>query len=394
MIYGLLHLSVWAYIAVVVVFTQLTIVSVTIYLHRCQAHRALTLHPIISHFFRFWLWLGTGMSTKEWVAVHRKHHAKVETEEDPHSPQIYGIARVFFAGVGLYRKSAAQKGVLARYGVGTPDDWMERNVYLRFSNWGIIVMLVADLVLFGWVGAIIWAIQMAWLPMFAAGVINGIGHFWGYRNFASPDTSRNVFPLGILIGGEELHNNHHAYASSAKLSAKWWEFDIGWLWIRMLSFFKLARVRQEPAVLKVDRAKSQLDTEAVRALVHHRIQIMDRYFREVVRPVLKEEKKKASEATQSLFRRAKRLFMANEFLLKAKKKKLHLQHLLENHQSLQTVYQFQTRLQALWQKTTDSHRDSLAYLQEWCMQAEASHIKVLADFARHLKYYSLQYAAK
>lgn len=388
MIYGLFHLPLWAYIVITIVFTQLTILSVTIFLHRCQAHRALTLHPLISHVFRFWLWLATGMNTKEWVAVHRKHHAKVETQEDPHSPQIYGIVRVFFAGAGLYRKSAKEEGILDRYGVGTPDDWMERNVYGRFDSWGIFLMLAIDIVLFGWVGLVIWAIQMAWLPLFAQGVINGIGHFWGYRNFASPDTSRNVVPWGFLIGGEELHNNHHAFATSAKLSSKWWEFDIGWLWIRILMLFKLANVRQAPVQLKVDPEKSQIDMEVVRALISHRIQVMDRYFRQVVIPVIKEEKKKACDSTQKMFNRARRMFRANEFLLKAKKRKVTTA--IEHNAQLQVIYQFQNRLQALWQRTAEGQKDLLEYLQEWCKQAEASRINALVEFARQLKQYSLQ----
>ncbi|MFL6712717.1 MAG: acyl-CoA desaturase, partial [Sulfurifustis sp.] len=226
---GVVSLPWWGYVLVALVFTHITIASVTIYLHRHQAHRALDLHPVVSHFFRFWLWLTTGMITKEWAAVHRKHHAKVETPDDPHSPQQWGIRKVLWDGTSLYRVASKDGEILAKYGHGTPDDWIERHLYSRRNTWGIASMLVINLVLFGPIGLTIWAVQMAWIPFFAAGVINGIGHYWGYRNYEVQDASRNIVPWGILIGGEELHNNHHAYPSSAQLSNKWWVFDIGWL---------------------------------------------------------------------------------------------------------------------------------------------------------------------
>ncbi|RPI41117.1 MAG: acyl-CoA desaturase, partial [Betaproteobacteria bacterium] len=230
MLQGILDLPWWGYVVVVLATTHVTIASVTIFLHRHQAHRALELHPVASHFFRFWLWLTTGMVTKEWAAIHRKHHAKCETAEDPHSPIIYGIRKVLLEGTELYRAESKNRETMERYGHGTPDDWLERNLYSKYSARGIVVLLVLNLVLFGPIGATMWAVQMLWIPFFAAGVINGLGHYWGYRNFQSADTSTNIVPWGILIGGEELHNNHHAYATSAKLSNKWYEFDIGWLY--------------------------------------------------------------------------------------------------------------------------------------------------------------------
>jgi len=278
--HGFVPLPWWGVIVVALVLTHVTIASVTIFLHRHQAHRGLDLHPIASHFFRFWLWLTTGMVTKEWVAIHRKHHAKCETDEDPHSPQTRGIKKVFWQGAELYRAESKNLETLEKYGRGTPDDWLERNVYTRFSWEGVGVMLMINLMLFGPIGATIWAVQMAWIPVTAAGIINGIGHYWGYRNFASSDASTNIVPWGILIGGEELHNNHHAYGSSAKLSSRWYEFDIGWLYIRLLAFFRLATVRKVAPKLKVTRGPKHVpDLATLQAVITHRYAVATRYAR-------------------------------------------------------------------------------------------------------------------
>ncbi len=236
---GILNSSILFDVITLLIMTHITVIGVTIYLHRCQAHRALELNPIISHFLRFWLWLTTGMLTKEWVAIHRKHHSNCEQDDDPHSPVKYGILRVLFGGVGLYRK-AKDPETIERYGNGTPNDFMER-IYTRVPYGGVLALAVIDLLLFGIPGVVMWAVQMVWIPFFGAGVINGIGHYFGYRNTNTPDQSRNVVPFGILLGGEELHNNHHAYPTSAKFSMKWWEFDLSWLYIRLLSVFGLAR---------------------------------------------------------------------------------------------------------------------------------------------------------
>ncbi len=241
---GIWDLPWWGYIAYTLLLTHITIVAVTVYLHRHQAHRAVDLHPIISHFFRFWLWLTTAMVTRQWVAVHRKHHARVETAEDPHSPVVFGIRKVLLEGAELYRAEARDPAIAEKYGHGTPDDWLERNIYSTRFEYGTPLMLVIDLILFGLLGLSVWAIQMAWIPFFAAGVVNGLGHYWGYRNYELPDASTNFMPWGILIGGEELHNNHHAFPSSAKFSSKWWEFDLGWLHIRALCALGLARVKK------------------------------------------------------------------------------------------------------------------------------------------------------
>src|SRR4051812_16801729 len=274
---GLIDLPWWGYIVVILALTHITIASITIYLHRHQPHRSLELHPLPSHFFRFWLWLTTGMVTKEWTAIHRKHHAKCETLDDPHSPQIFGIGKVLREGSELYRKEAKNMETLERYGHGTPDDWMERNIYSRHSAKGVALMLIINLILFGPIGLTIWAIQMAWAPIMAAGMINGVGHFWGYRNFEAEDASRNIVPWGILIGGEELHNNHHAYPSSAQLSNKWWEFDIGWMYIRIMEIMGLARVKKIAPKLTLAADKTACDHETLQAVIMSRYDVLTRY---------------------------------------------------------------------------------------------------------------------
>jgi stearoyl-CoA desaturase (Delta-9 desaturase) len=297
---GLIDLSWWGSVLVILGLTHVTIAAVTIFLHRQQAHRALDLHPVVSHFFRGWLWLTTGMITREWVAVHRKHHAKCETPEDPHSPQIYGINKVLFEGVELYGRETKNTATLERYGRGTPDDWLERHLYAKHNLLGVSLMLVIDLLLFGPIGLTIWAVQMLWIPFFAAGVINGIGHYWGYRNFAPNDTSNNIVPWGILIGGEELHNNHHAYATSAKLSNQWWEFDLGWLYIRLLETLGLARVRRVAPKIRFDPTKRRCDAGTVQAVITHRYQVLATFARCLKQTALAEIRTLQARATLGL----------------------------------------------------------------------------------------------
>ncbi|MBV9575909.1 MAG: fatty acid desaturase [Gammaproteobacteria bacterium] len=384
--FGLFNLPWWGYLVVIFVLTQLTILSVTLYLHRCQAHRALELHPIVSHFFRFWLWLTTGMVTKEWAAIHRKHHARVETFEDPHSPQTKGIKTVFFQGAELYRIESRNMETLTRYGEGTPDDWIERHLYSKRSTWGITLMAVLDVLCFGTMGITIWALQMAWIPFFAAGVVNGIGHYFGYRNFECKDASRNIVPLGVFIGGEELHNNHHAFASSAKFSTKWWEVDSGWFVIRLLQLFHLAkpkRIVQKPKTLLT---KNAIDTDTLKAFIAYRFQLLSRYSREVVLPALREEKRQASKKSRVLLRRAKTVLIRDASIMRASQK-MRLAALLENFQSLQVVYQFRIKLQDIWGRSTANQKELLDALQEWCHQAEATGIEALFRFAHQLKTY-------
>ena len=384
--FGILDLPWWGYLAVLAVFTQLTIFSVTLYLHRCQAHRALELHPIVSHFFRFWLWLTTGMVTKEWAAIHRKHHAKVETHEDPHSPVTRGIKKVFFEGAELYRAESKIKETMERYGEGTPDDWIERHVYSRHSVMGVVLMFIINVSLFGLIGVSMWAMQMAWIPLMAAGVVNGIGHYWGYRNFESKDASRNILPWGFIIGGEELHNNHHAYATSAKFSAKWYEFDIGWGVIQLLSVFGLAKAKRVIPKPKMLSDKTSIDSDTLKALITYRFEVMSRYTRDVVMPALREERKRAGAAGTTLLRRAKTALVREEFIMQAPQSAL-LAKILENFQSLKVVYQFRMKLQAIWSRSTASQKELLDALHEWCQQAEATGSETLKRFAARLKTY-------
>lgn len=388
---GLLDLPWWGYIVVALVLTQITIYSVTIFLHRCQAHRALDLHPIASHFFRFWLWMTTGMITKDWTAIHRKHHAKVETADDPHSPQVKGIWKVLFEGAELYRKERRNKETLERYGQGTPDDWIERNIYTPHSAMGITLMLIINLVLFGPIGLTIWAVQMAWIPFWAAGIINGVGHYVGYRNFECADASRNISPIAFFVGGEELHNNHHTYATSAKFSVKWWEFDIGWMLIRILQFFGLARPKRVPPKPLLVPNKMAVDIDTVKAIITNRFVVMANYSHNVIIPVFHEERHRASEAGKAMLHRIRTVLVREQSLVDASSQKT-LDNTLEQYRSLNIVYQFRLKLQNIWAKSTASQAELLEALQEWCRQAEATGIKVLGDFVQHLKGYVPQRA--
>lgn len=384
MLYGLLNLSLWGYVIATLILTQITIATVTVFLHRSQAHRALDVHPVLSHFFRFWLWLTTGMVTKTWVAIHRKHHAKCETKDDPHSPQILGLKKVLLEGAELYRSAAKDSEMIERYGFGAPDGWLERHIYSKHSGKGVILMLLIDLLLFGIPGITIWAIQMMWIPFFAAGVINGIGHYWGYRNFECPDAARNIMPLAIFIGGEELHNNHHTFGSSAKLSVKPWEFDIGWLYIRVLQFFGLAKVRRLPPQLCKVPGKRQVDAETVNAVLKNRFQVMAKYSQEVLLPLLQEERRKAGETSRNLFCRAKALLIREHSLVGVEDKK-RLEQLLKARKPLEQAYHYRLKLQEIWSKTTATKNELVEALQEWCRQAEASGIETLKQFAHTMK---------
>lgn len=387
MLYGYLNLSLVGYIIAGLVLTQITIAAVTIYLHRYQTHRALTLSPIVSHFFRFWLWITTGMITAEWVAVHRKHHATTDVEGDPHSPVVLGIKKVFWEGAELYRVASKDKEMVAKYSHGTPKDWVERNVYARFPALGITLMFLIDLFLFGIPGITIWALQMIWIPLFAAGVVNGIGHHWGYRNYECKDAATNIFPLGFWIGGEELHNNHHTFASSAKFSVKWWEFDMGWMYIRILSFFGLAKVRKLPPKLAMDSGKLNVDLDTVKAVIANRFQVMSNYYKNVVRPILKQEKSNSvNKETKKLLAHAARLLRREDSLLSSKAK-MRLQALLEAREQLRVVYAYKQSLQNVWLKTAATQKELIEALQQWCRQAEESGLEVLHQFAQQLKGY-------
>jgi stearoyl-CoA desaturase (delta-9 desaturase) len=388
---GLWDLTFWGYVAVTLLLTHVTIASVTIFLHRHQAHRALTLHPIASHFFRFWLWLTTGMVTREWIAIHRKHHARCETAEDPHSPQIYGIWRVLFGGVGLYRTEARNQDTLEIYGRGAPNDWLERHIYDRRRYTGVMITLAIDIVLFGWVGLVIWAVQMVWIPFWAAGVINGVGHYWGYRNFETQDTSRNIVPIGILIGGEEFHNNHHAYGSSAKLANKWWELDIGWVYIRALELLGLASVKKVAPRTSFSRPATTIDIDTLRAVVTNRFHVIKLYGRRVIAPVLVGHAEGEPSFPRRQLNRVRRLMIReNTGLREDPHVRQWLDNAMQRNQKVRTVYLFMQRLKALCAQTTGKTESDLNRLQAWCREAEASGIRVLHDFARQLQAYTVQ----
>lgn len=393
---GLLHLSWWQVALVTLVLTHITIISVTVFLHRSQAHRGLDLHPAVMHFFRFWLWLTTGMVTKEWVAIHRKHHARVERDGDPHSPVVFGLGMVFFRGAELYRLEAKNEETLKRFGHGTPDDWMERNVYTRFSLFGILLMLAIDLALFGVLGLTVWAIQMAWIPFWAAGVVNGLGHAIGYRNFASPDTSTNVSPWGIIIGGEELHNNHHAYGTSAKFSSKWYEFDLGWCYIQVLRFFRLATVKKIAPKLKLEPASAHgpVDLKTLQGVITHRYEVLARYT-ELLKKAASDELAKMRPMRQagnadcrftSLSRAKDWLTRSDDALEPAQRDQL--ESLLAENKQLSTLVQMRRDLVGLWESSSASSEQLLADLQAWCQQAQQSGIESLEQFANRLRRYA------
>jgi stearoyl-CoA desaturase (delta-9 desaturase) len=388
---GVFHFSLLQQVLLALVLVQITIASVTIYLHRHQAHRGLDLHPVAGHFFRFWLWLTTGMVTKEWVAVHRKHHAKCETEEDPHSPMVYGIGKLLFDGVDLYRTEATNDETLARYGHGTPDDWLERRVYARHKYLGIVLMLLINLAVFGAAGLAVWAVQMMWIPFWAAGVINGLGHWWGYRNYETQDTSTNLAPLALWIGGEELHNNHHAFPSSAKFSTKWWELDIGWLYIRLLSVLGLARVKKVAPRPQIAADKQRIDLDTLRAVISARFHVTANYARQVIRPVLKEAVAQGGGCRHT-FRKAKALLVRDRRRMDAEARE-ELESVLRVDSRLQVVYSFRLRLQEVWERAATSHDTLVHALKDWCAQAEASGIRSLQEFARTLRGFSLKETA-
>lgn len=382
--HGYLDWAWWQIVLLTLAMTHITIAGVTIFLHRCQAHRALDLHPIASHFFRFWLWLTTGMVTKEWAAVHRKHHAKCETVDDPHSPRVLGINTVLSRGAELYKSEANNPETLQKFGHGTPDDWIERNIYSRFSWQGVALMMIIDLFLFGAIGATVWAVQMLWIPITAAGVINGIGHFWGYRNFNNEDASRNIVPWGILIGGEELHNNHHTYATSAKLSNKWYEFDIGWLYIQMMSAVGLATVKKVPPKPVLSEVRPA-DQDTLEAVIANRYEVMARYSKSL--------KKFFTSEVQHMQELAAHLNDARTWLCKDEAQltaieKSKLEELIQQNAQLRKMIEMRRDLQALWSRSNATGEQLLNQLRTWCQQAEESGVSNLRDFSIRLRRYS------
>ena len=388
---GLLDLPWWGYVVAGLIMVQITIAAVTVYLHRCQAHRAIDLHPAVSHFFRLWLWLTTGMITREWAAIHRKHHAKCETEDDPHSPRIHGINKVLWGGVILYVKESHKPDTMERYGHSTPTDWMERNVYTPLNKWGIVVLAAADIALFGVVpGLIIYAIQLLWIPFWAAGVINGLGHYFGYRNFQTDDDSTNLAPWALWIGGEELHNNHHAYPTSAKFSLRWYEFDLGWLYIRILSALGLATVRKTAPKVKLDPSKLEIDAQTLQAVIAHRYDVLARYAQsmkataKLEMATLRGRGHESSVATVKAIRKWLHLDASSLSLTRREQ----LERAFESSPALKTTWSMRQELARLWERSTLTTEQLVQQLKDWCDRAERSGVAPLVDFSRRLRCYA------
>lgn len=385
---GLLDASVWQIVVYGLVMTHITIAAVTIFLHRAQAHRALDLGPIPSHFFRFWLWMTTGMVTKEWVAIHRKHHAKCETEEDPHSPQTRGLGKVMKEGAELYRAEAKNAETIAKFSHGVPNDWIERNLYSRYSWQGVGLMLIINLTLFGAIGATLWAIQMAWIPFWAAGVVNGVGHFWGYRNFEAQDASTNISPWGIIIGGEELHNNHHTYPTSAKFSVKPFEFDIGWGYIRAFEMLGWAKVRKTAPKLRQGEIKPA-DKDTLEAIIANRYEVMAHYARDLRQACGAELSRLKAQGEQhsakwAQFKLAKRWLHRDADRIPAE-----LQAQINGARAaspvLDKLVTMREELRQLWTRTNVSAEQLVSDLQAWCQKAEESGIAELREFSMRLR---------
>jgi stearoyl-CoA desaturase (delta-9 desaturase) len=387
---GVFDLPWWGYVIVALVLTHITIVAVTVFLHRHQTHRALDLHPVVSHFFRLWLWLTTGMKTKEWVAIHRKHHAKCETADDPHSPQIVGINRVLWGGVFLYVRESHQRETMERYGHLTPDDWLERNVYSKYVLLGLTLTGIADVILFGFVpGALILLTQIVWIPFWAAGVINGIGHYTGYRNWETADASTNILPWGILIGGEELHNNHHAFILSARLSNKWYEFDIGWMYIRILEILGLATVKRVAPTPHFAAPKAVVDLRTLQAVITNRYDVLARYAKSLKHAYNEERTVQRSDVPPfaSDLQELKREWNHVE-TNSNEANRVEFDEVLSKSRALQTMYAMRRELIALWELSAASQEYLIRQLQDWCRRAEASDIRPLADFSRRLRSYA------
>ena len=384
---GLVQLGWIGFAVYLLIATQLTIFSVTLYLHRSLAHRGVDFHPAIAHVFRFWTWLTTAMIAREWTAIHRKHHAKCETEEDPHSPMFKGIGNVFWRGVELYREARMDRASIDQYGKGCPDDWIERKLYTPWATFGPTLLLLVLFALFGLKGVAAWAIQMAWIPFWAAGVVNGLGHWWGYRNFETHDTATNLSPWGVWIGGEELHNNHHAFPSSAKFALRKWEFDIGWAAIKGLQKARLAKVLRVAPSLDVRPNIPMPDMETMKALLAHRFQALTDFHRRVLKPAMREEIE--AETVRKLPRRLRKGLVDDGRWL-SPESRAQMQAWIAASPRVQALIEHRRRLVAVLEARSTNAADSLHRLQEWCREAEASGIRSLQDFASRLRGYALQ----
>lgn len=392
---GLIVLPWWGYIVLVLILTHITIVSVTLYLHRGQAHKTVEFHPVVSHFFRFWLWLTTGMNTKAWTAIHRKHHAFCETEDDPHSPKILGLNKVLWEGAELYKKEAKNLDTLSRYGVGTPDDWMERKVYTPHSVVGVSLLLVVCLLLFGTIGLSVWAAVMLWIPFFAAGIINGVAHYFGYRTFASPDQSHNLFPIGIFVGGEELHNNHHSYPVSAKFSQRWYEFDLGWMYIKILSFLKLATIKRVSS--KIIMSKHEfVSYKTLQAIIAHRYHILHK-FNQYTKILYIEEMlriarlNKCSVDSIPHWTKVREWVISDKTVLSTGQRML-FEHVLKQSPKIKKINTLHHQLKDVWTKQVIESKQQIEQLRDWCHFAETSGIGKMKDFSQYVQRFGQDYS--
>ena len=386
---GLLQFGWWEMLLYLLVVTQITIFTVTLYLHRSQAHRGVDFHPVLAHFFRFWSWLTTSMITREWAAIHRKHHAKCETEDDPHSPMHKGIGNVLWKGADMYRESRLDRASIEQYGKGCPDDWIERNLYTRFATLGVVLLLVASFVLFGAKGVAVWAVQMAWIPFWAAGVINGLGHWWGYRNFETTDTATNLTPWALWIGGEELHNNHHAFPSSAKFALRRFEFDIGWAAITLLEKVRLAKVLRVAPTLNLRPNINVPDAETLKALMAHRFQAMTDYQRNVLKPALREEAAAAGARLRALLPRKLRKGMVDDGRWLKPEAREQMRAWIADRPRILALIEYRNRLAEVLESRSHDAAERLKHLQAWCAEAETSGVRALQDYAARLRGYAL-----
>jgi len=385
---GLLDFSLLQIIITLLIATQITILGVTLYLHRDQTHRGLQLHPVLRHFFRLYLWLTTGMLTKDWVAIHRKHHAKCETEQDPHSPQYFGIKTVLFSGVELYTKERKNQETLEKYGKGTPNDWLERNIYTRFHFLGVFIMLLIDIALFGAIGITFWAIQIIWIPFFAAGVINGLAHWYGYRNYSTEDCSTNISRFGVIIGGEELHNNHHAFPSSCKFAHKKGEYDWGWVVIKALNAIGLAKIKKTVPVLE-QSTNNNLDLEAVKAMLTHKVNLLQVYVKDVIKPAMAQEYDLRSKQIKQSSDKFLNSMSIDWRFLDDEAKELFKQY-IHTSPTIETIIKYRDELKSIWESNGKTSEQMIEAIKNWCQRAEKSGVKVLQDYARTLQTYRLK----
>ena len=388
LINGLIDFTWVGYVLYTLVVTHISIVAITLYLHRGVCHSAIEIKPLLAHFFRFWLWLTTSMRTADWVAVHRKHHAKCETIDDPHSPAYYGIETVLLRGADLYHEEKNNPETLEKYSQNCPTDWVEEKIYTGMNNIGILLLFILNIILFGVVGIIIWAIQMAWTPIFAAGGINGAGHYWGYRNYDTSDDSTNMIPLGIVIGGEELHNNHHAFPTAAKFSLKPWEFDLGWMYIKLFSLLGQIKVKRLAPITIINEPSKSLDHETGYALLKSKLTVITNYSKIVLKPLMKHEHKKANGELKRLLNRSKCTLVREPHRITNQENNT-LDIIFDKCASLKIAYDLRNKLFDILHSRNLKHDKFIDSINQWCEEARSVGIESLVDFSIWLRGYEV-----